>query len=131
MTDANKIFFYIDDIDKNKLIGLSVFLRNKPDIINKCFKFSINPEKSKYGVNISLNSLIVDVETFDTITKSIILHFNNDNNIFYKTGNETDKKYTFSNLTPKRNIRECEPTPSFRPHLLSRHFQFPLQVIKL
>ena len=108
MTDTNKIFFYIDDIDKNKFIGLSVYLRNKHDIINKCFKFSINTEKTKYGVNISLHSLIVDVETFDAITKSIILHFNKDINIFYKTGNETDKKYKFSNLTPKRNIEEAK-----------------------
>ena len=105
MTEISTIFFYIDDIDKNKYSSLSNLLKNRYDIVNKCFKYSVNDTKTKFGVNVSLNAS-VDKEMFDDIVKSIIGHFEKNLNFFFKTGNETDAKYTMSNLKPKTEVKK-------------------------
>jgi len=105
---TTKIFFYIEEIDKCQYIGLSANLKRlHPDFINKCTRFCIDKENKKYAVNISLKS-VLNPETFENITKSILQHFNNKHfNIFYKTGDEVGvKKYTLSNLKPKRDVEE-------------------------
>lgn len=106
MTSKNKIYFYIEEGDKPKYIGLSLFLRKKyPDYIDKCFKFSLKNE-IKYAVNISVKST-VSKEVFDNITTDILGHFGKEFLIYYKTGDETgDKKYTFSNMKPKMVIKK-------------------------